>query len=153
MNYVLKRYSKSFSNQDILLVQAYVINKLQVRDIYMVKDRFEGNLFLKNTIARYFIIYTLLNYISYNPEIRYKIGFIATLNLEKLVGVSFKILGSQLEFEEERHNEDIVYFLVNSDRKKCEIYSVNDMSEILSKNISSAIIQYGNLIFSENKLV
>jgi len=146
MDNEFKRFSKSFSSQDVLLVHAYVIKKLQVRDIYRVKDRFEGNLFLKNTIARYFIFYTLLNYIRYNPEIRCKIGFIATLNLEKLVGVNIKILNSHLELEEEILLENNIYIIVNSDRRICEIYSVNNLSELLTKNIPVAISKYGKLI-------
>ena len=144
---IQKQYTKTFQSQDILAVQNYVIQKLKVRDIYKVKDRFEGNLFLQNVLAKYFIFNTLLSYIEFAPGTSVKIGFIATLNLEKLTGRPVRILSSHLEIKKQIIEENALYAVVNSERKICEIYSCKLINDILSKQIKDNILQYGTLIY------
>jgi len=140
-------FYKKFTTSDIIKVQEFVVKKLGVNNIFMVRDRFEGNQYLRNTITKYQIFYTLVEYFSIEIKRELKLGFISTIAFEKLLGVEVKIFNSSEDLYKYELEDSAIYFLVNVDGKTCEIYSSGKNHESIKNKFLSQIVGFKDIFY------
>lgn len=141
-----KLISKEYKKTEFQVVNEFVIKKLKVRDLFKVRDRFEGNQYLINTTTKYMLFYTLFEYLGLDLRDKFKIGFINTINLEEFFGIPIKIIETKEELKSCLGDNNHFFAIVNIDRKLCEIYGTHEMKNHILDSVSVSIEKYGKII-------
>jgi len=129
---IQKLVERIYSINQMESVQNFVIKKLNVPDLFKVRDRFEGNAFLLNTIKRIFTLYTLLDYLEVNNYENIKVGYLNTVDLKEFCGIEIKYF-ENIEDAENKINVEsgVVYSYINNYSRKCILYGFDtDLSEV-----------------------
>jgi len=149
MSLVTKVYSKRFSHSEIEIIHNYVIDKLQVKDLFKVRDRFEGNQYLINVTKKYFTAKTILEYCNFEKRNEIKIGFLNSINLEKMLGVKINLLENKLDMNDILDTKNQVFVFINIESKICELYGVIIETNYLINNIQNYLNQFKSIIYNK----
>jgi len=141
-----KLTSREFKKTEFQPVYEFVVKKLNVPDLFKVRDRFEGNQFLINTMRKYMLFYTILNYINLDFRNKFKIGFINTINLDLFFGVSIKIIETKECLNSYSINSDYLFVVVNVERRLCEIYGTPGHKIHIVDCVSKSLRNFGKIV-------
>lgn len=144
---MLKLVSKEFKKSEFHPVNEFVIKKLKVPDLFKVRDRFEGNQFLINTLTKYMFFYTIFDYLDLDLKGKIKIGFINTISFDNFFGVPITFIETKEYLKSCSFNDDDLFVFVNIDRKLCEIYGKVECKSRVIDSVSKNLDKYGAIIF------
>ena len=141
---MIKTNERIFSKKEYDIILEYVLKKLKIQDIFRLRDRFEGQLFLNNTLKRIFTIWTLLELIQIENYQKIKVGFLNTFDFEKSIKLKLNYIENFENIEKLNINENgYIFSYVNLHYRRCCIFTKSDSIELLKDKIQ--------LIFEENK--
>jgi hypothetical protein len=131
---MFKLIERIYSINQMKSVQVYVIKKFNVHDLSKVRDRYEGNAFLLNTIKRIFTLYTLLDYLGVNNYENIKVGYLNTVDLKEFCGIEIKYFENIGDSDKKITVESgVIYSYINIDSRKCILYGFNnDLTKVKS---------------------
>jgi len=119
-----KLVESTYSKADLDRIINYVIKKLKVEDLFKLRDRFEGQLFLNNTIKKIFTLWTLLELLKTQNCKKIKIGFLNTIDFEEFTKLKLTYIDNLELIEKIKVNENYTLFsIVNLHFRKCILYS------------------------------
>jgi hypothetical protein len=129
---MIKLIEKIYSINQMESVQNFVIKKLNVPDLFKVRDRYEGHAFLLNTIKRIFTLYALLDYLGIDNYEGIKVGYLNTVDLREFCGVEIKYFENIEDADSKIIVESgVIYSYINNHYRKCVLYGFDsDLSEV-----------------------
>jgi hypothetical protein len=143
-----KSSQRIFSKKEQDIILDYVLKKLKVQDIFRLRDRFEGQLFLNNTLKRIFTIWTFFELIQIENYQKVKVGFLNTFDFEKTTDLKINFIEN---FENIEYliikEENTLYSYVNLNNRKCCIYTKSNSLEIIKELILKIIEDNKNKIY------
>lgn len=130
---------KSYSKSDLRVIEDFVLKKFNVPDVYKLKDRYEGELFLNNTIKKVLIFWTFLEQKEIDYYRKIKIGFLSTVDFSELTKINLQYLENKKELLDiKEHEVDRLYAFVDIENKRCFLAG----SELIFKTSSENIDLY-----------
>ncbi len=119
-----KLVESTYSKVELDRIINYVIKKLQVEDLFKLRDRFEGQLFLNNSIKKIFTLWTLLELLKTPNYKKIKLGFLNTIDFEEFTELKLTYIDNLELIEKIKGNENYTLFsVVNLHFRKCTLYS------------------------------
>ena len=137
-----------FTTTEIENIQNFVIKKLDVPDLFKVRDRFEGNQYLLNTLKKVFAFHTLFSHLGIENYDRIKLGFLNTFNIEEVIEKKILYVEYENEIENSSLEPDAIYFVVNINRKRCTIFARDINSEVLTSKVVASLQKFGDKILN-----
>jgi hypothetical protein len=146
-----KKYKISqriFSIQEVETIQNFVIKKLDVPDLFKVRDRFEGNQYLLNTLKKVYTFHTLFRHLSINNYDKIKLGFLNTFNIEDAIEKKIQYFEYENDINEIELNTNTIYVTINITRKKCVIYAKEFNIEELKNKLDLSLLKFKDKIYN-----
>ena len=84
-----KIHEKIFSINEQNIIQDYVIKKLEVKDLFKLRDRFEGQQFLNNTLKKVYTTMCLMEYLDIPNYQNIKPGFLNTIDFKEFTSLNY----------------------------------------------------------------
>lgn len=118
-----KIHEKIFSINEQNIIQDYVIKKLEVKDLFKLRDRFEGQQFLNNTLKKVYTTMCLMEYLDIPNYQNIKPGFLNTIDFKEFTSLNY----SYVDNIEDAENmiifkQDEVYSYINFFYRKCSLF-------------------------------
>lgn len=148
VNSKFKVCQRVFASTEIEIIQNFVIKKLDVPDLFKVRDRFEGNQYLLNTLKKVFTFHTLFSYLGIENYDKIKLGFLNTFNIEEIIEKSISYIEIENDIDSIDLREDTIYVVVNINRKKCLIFAKELNKDILKQKIEISLLKYKDKIYN-----
>lgn len=114
---------KVFSLKELEEVQQFVVKKLNVADLYKVRDRCDGNQFLINTTKKVFFLQSLFSYLNIENYQKIKIGFLSTINTENFTTCKLSFIELENDIVNIELQQNTIYCLVNLRVRNCILFS------------------------------
>ena len=145
-----KSTERIFSKKEHDVILDYVLKKLKVQDIFRLRDRFEGQLFLNNTLKKIFTIWTFFELIKIENYHKIKVGFLNTFDFEKSTNLKLNFIDNFEEIDNLiiLQDEDL-YSYINLHNRRCSIYTNSNSLEFIKENILKIIEENRNIIHEE----
>jgi hypothetical protein len=137
-----------FKTQEIEAIQNFVIKKLEVPDLFKVRDRFEGNQYLLNTLKKTFAFHTLFGHLGIPNYERIKLGFLNTFNIEEVIEKTIMYVEYENDLDNLNLDLNTIYIFVNINRKKCEIFAKELIVDELASKIGLSLVKFGDKIYN-----
>ena len=137
-----------FKSGEVEIIQNFVIKKLDVPDLFKVRDRFEGNQYLLNTIKKVFTFHTLFSHLGVENYEKIKLGFLNTFNIEEVIEKTICYVEFENEIADIDLQADSIYVVVNINRKKCEIFAKELDAELLKNKIEQSLLRFKDKIYN-----
>jgi hypothetical protein len=139
---------RAFTASELEGIQNFVIKKLEVKDLFKLRDRFEGNQYLLNTIKRVFAFHTLFGHLEITNYEKIKLGFLNTFNFEEVIGKNIQYVEIENEINDLTLQNDTIYIVSNINGKKCTIYADNFDSILIAEKIEKCLLNFNGAIFN-----
>ena len=118
-----KLYEKIFSINEHHIIQDYVIKKLEVKDLFKLRDRFEGQQFLNNTVKKVYTIICLMEYLEIPNYQKIKPGFLNTIDFKDFTGIEYVYIDNIEDAEEMKiFKKNVLYSYINFFYRKCSLF-------------------------------
>ena len=135
-NKTYKLYEKVFSLKELEAIHQFVVKKLNVGDLFKVRDRFEGNQFLINTTKKVFMLQSLFQYLNIENHQKIKPGFLNTINAETFTACKIYFLEFENDINIINLEHDSIYCIVNTRARTCILFSKDLNIEKVKANIT-----------------
>jgi len=126
---------KVFSLKELEDVHQFVFKKLNVDNLYKLRDRCDGNKFLINTTRKVFFLKSLFNYLDIENYQKIKIGFLNTINTENFTSHKLIFLDIENDIIKLDIEKNTIYCLVNLRIRNCILFSKDLEVEKIRDNI------------------
>ena len=139
---------KNYSKSDLRAIEDFVLKKFSVPDVYKLKDRYEGELFLNNTIKKVLIFWTFLEQKEINYYRKIKIGFLSTVDFSELTKINLNYLDNKKELYDIKDFElDRLYAFVDIENKRCCLAGADAIFKSSNENIDLYLKNFNPPIF------
>ena len=143
-----KLCSKQFLAKDVEEVQKFVLKKLNVPDLFKLRDRFEGNKYLVDTTKKVFLYQTFFQFLGIKRVEKIKFGFLNTFNFEKIMDHNIEYL----EYESDVNSMEMIpktlYVFISVNSKRCTIYTENLNSLEVRNKLELSFLKFGDKIYN-----
>ena len=140
---------KNYSKSDLRVIEDFVLKKFNVPDVYKLKDRYEGELFLNNTIKKVLIFWTFLEQKEIEYYRKIKIGFLSTVDFSELAKINLQYLENKKELLDiKEHEADRLYAFVDIENKRCLLAGNEDIFNTSNENIDLYLKNFTPPIFN-----
>lgn len=140
---------KNYSKSDLRVIEDFVLKKFNVPDVYKLKDRYEGELFLNNTIKKVLIFWTFLEQKEIEYYRKIKIGFLSTVDFSELAKINLQYLENKKELLDiKEHETDRLYAFVDIENKRCLLAGNEDIFNTSNENIDLYLKNFTPPIFN-----
>lgn len=128
---------KSFTVGQVEAIQNFAVKKLGVRDLYKLRDRFEGQAFLNNTIKKVYTLWHLFEVLEIPNYNGFKIGYLNTLDIPQNIGIDLLYINTidEIRFLNLKNNQVASY--VNYSSRSCDLF----YSHLDKENIKCAFVK------------
>jgi hypothetical protein len=116
------KIEKTYTKDELKLIENFVINKFKVVDVYKLKDKFEGEQYLFNTIRKVYVLWTLLEIIKIENYKNIKPGFLSSVDIFEFTKLNLILHTSKRDvIELENSDTETIIAFVDIERRKAII--------------------------------
>lgn len=145
---IYKVCQRVFTSSEIEIIQNFVIKKLEVPNLFKVRDRFEGNQYLLNTLKKVFTFHTLFSHLGVENYEKIKLGFLNTFNVGEVIDMTINYVEFENDIEQLELDAGSIYVVVNINRKKCVIFAKELDTELLKNKIEQSLLRFKDKIYN-----